>query len=414
MNLLFGIALKHLLARKRQSFVSLLGIIIGTAFFLAIASLMQGSEKDFIRRLVNNSPHITLSDEFRHARAQPVIEAFPDAAVELRSVKPVTETRGLRGYQQILERLSSLEGLKASPVLTGQALISFAGKDMAVTINGMNPSEIRNVSTIENYMKQGSIDGLIGNPSGLVIGEELARKLSIGMGRTITLVATGGQARTFKVMGIFRTGRASYDETQVFADLKRTQALMGKINRANSIIMKVPDPYQARMIAARIEAVEGYKAVSWQEASEDIMNTLMIRNVITYTIVSAVLVVAAFGIYNVISTVVMEKQRDIAILKSMGFHARDVLRIFIIQGLLLGMAGCLTGVPLGMALMLALMQIRLKPPGGTEMIAMPIDWSWPQFAIAISFALVAALLAALLPARKAAHVQPVDILRGSA
>lgn len=414
MNLLFGIALKHLLARKRQSFVSLLGIIIGTAFFLAIASLMQGSEKDFIRRLVNNSPHITLSDEFRHARAQPVIEAFPDAAVELRSVKPVTETRGLRGYQQILERLSSLEGLKASPVLTGQALISFAGKDMAVTINGMNPSEIRNVSTIENYMKQGSIDGLIGNPSGLVIGEELARKLSIGMGRTITLVATGGQARTFKVLGIFRTGRASYDETQVFADLKRTQALMGKINRANSIIMKVPDPYQARMIAARIEAVEGYKAVSWQEASEDIMNTLMIRNVITYTIVSAVLVVAAFGIYNVISTVVMEKQRDIAILKSMGFHARDVLRIFIIQGLLLGMAGCLTGVPLGMALMLALMQIRLKPPGGTEMIAMPIDWSWPQFAIAISFALVAALLAALLPARKAAHVQPVDILRGSA
>ena len=142
------------------------------------------------------------------------------------------------------------------------------------------------------------------------------------------------------------------------------------------------------------------------------MKTLAIRNTIMYTVVSAVLLVAAFGIYNVISTVVMEKHRDIAILKSMGFYAADVQKIFLIQGVLLGIAGSMAGLPLGMAFMAGLMQIRFKPPGATETINMPIDWSVPQFLIATAFAMVAAILAAFLPARKGAKVQPVDILRG--
>lgn len=144
------------------------------------------------------------------------------------------------------------------------------------------------------------------------------------------------------------------------------------------------------------------------------MNTLTIRNIIMYTVVSAVLVVAAFGIYNVISTVVMEKYRDIAILKSMGFYSEEIRRIFLIQGLILGAIGCLLGMPLGMAFMWLLMQVRFKPPGGSEVVTMPIDWSLPQFFVAGAFALAAALLAAFLPSRKAASVQPVDILRGGA
>ena len=117
------------------------------------------------------------------------------------------------------------------------------------------------------------------------------------------------------------------------------QALLKRPNRANTIIVKLDDPQQAQHVAAEIERRFGYKSVSWQEASEDMMSTLVTRNIIMYTVVSAVLIVAAFGIYNVISTVVLEKQRDIAILKSIGFRARDIRRIFLIQGLLLGIAG---------------------------------------------------------------------------
>jgi lipoprotein-releasing system permease protein len=132
-----------------------------------------------------------------------------------------------------------------------------------------------------------------------------------------------------------------------------------------------------------------------------------------YSVVSAVLLVAAFGIYNVISTVVMEKQRDIAILKSMGFHARDIQTIFLTEGLFLGVLGCLLGLPLGVAIMVGLGQLNFKFPGTTQLSRMPIDWSWQQFAIAGSFALIAAISAAWLPSRKGAKVKPVDILRGA-
>lgn len=123
-----AIAMKQLLARRRQSLVSLSGIVLGVAFFLAVSSLMTGSEDDFIRRLVDNSPHITMADEFRNPRLQPVEQLYPNGAIEIRHIKPLTETRGIRGYPQILAGLRTLPGLRASPVLLGQALISFAGK----------------------------------------------------------------------------------------------------------------------------------------------------------------------------------------------------------------------------------------------------------------------------------------------
>ena len=146
-----SIALKHLLARRRQSLVSLSGIVLGVAFFLAVSSLMQGSETDFIRRLVDNSPHITIEDEFRNPRPQPIEEINPTGAIEIRRVKPLTETRGIRGYPQILQGLRTRPALRASPVLAGQALISFAGKDIAISLNGMIPAEVNDVSTIQKY-----------------------------------------------------------------------------------------------------------------------------------------------------------------------------------------------------------------------------------------------------------------------
>jgi lipoprotein-releasing system permease protein len=413
MRMLVYIALKHLLARKRQSLVSVMGIVLGVAFFLAISSLMKGSENDFIQRLVDNAPHVTISDTFRSARIQPAQRLFGEDNVEVRHVKPLTETRGIRNYKQILETLKATEGVAASPVMAGQALVNFAGKDFGVTLNGMIPSEVMSVSTIEKYMIVGSINDLIANADGIIIGAELARKLSLSQGDNITVASTTGQLRIFKILGIFRTGRGSYDETQAFAGIKRVQALLDRSNRANTIIMKMQDFGNARSYAQQIEASIGYKAVSWQEASEDILSTLAIRNTIMYSVVSAVLVVAAFGIYNVISTVVMEKQRDIAILKSMGFYQKEICIIFVTQGVVLGITGCILGLPLGMGFMLGLGLVRLKPPGGTEFVQMPLDWGVMQFVIAASFAMIAAILAALLPARKAAKVQPVDILRGS-
>jgi len=139
-----------------------------------------------------------------------------------------------------------------------------------------------------------------------------------------------------------------------------------------------------------------------------------VRNLIMYSVVSAILVVASFGIYNTISTIVMEKIHDIAILKSMGFHARDVRRIFLAEGVILGALGSLFGVTLGMGLMWLLAQVEIKPPGASDLVHLPIYWGWEQYLLAVGFALVSAVGAAYLPARKAGRVQPVAILRGLA
>lgn len=407
-----GIAARHLLARKRQSLVSLLGIILGVAFFLSISSLMQGSEDDFIRRLIDNAPHITIVDQFRVPNLQPLMAAFPHGAIEVKRVKPETETRGIRGYKQILQYLAEFPGLSASPVLSGQALINFAGKDVGIALNGMLPADIERVTTIGKYMVVGKIMDLAANTNGIIIGDQLASDLSISMGQNLSVATTEGENHTFKVIGLFHTGRADYDEKQGFVELKRVQSLFNRANRANNIIIKLRDPNSAQSVAAEIEGEVHYKSISWQEASVDIMSLLLIRKIVMYTVVSAVLVVAAFGIYNVISTVVMEKQRDIAILKSMGFRADDVLSVFLVQGIILGLIGSSIGLPLGVGLMLALGDISFKTPGSTDIIYMPMAWNWFQFTMAACFAIVAAVLAAFIPARKASRVDPVDILRG--
>ncbi|MGB5062242.1 MAG: ABC transporter permease [Candidatus Competibacter sp.] len=414
MSLQLSIAVTQLISRRRPTLVSLTGIALGVAFFLAVSSLMRGSERDFIKRLIDNSPHITVSDEYRKAQKQPASMLWPDGAVEVRRVKPLTEVRGIRGHAQKLAFVESLPGLRAAPVLMGSVVLTFAGRNEGVTLNGIIPAKMKGVSTIEEKLTQGSLEALAANPNGIVIGEGLAKKFGLSMGSVVNAASPGGEVRTLKVVGIFRTGNASYDENQTFALLKRVQGLLDRADRVNRFIIQLDNPYAARDVAAVIERQVGYKAVSWQESAEDLMSVLLVRNLIMYSVVSAILVVASFGIYNTISTIVMEKIHDIAILKSMGFHARDIRRIFLAEGVILGALGSLFGVTLGMGLMWLLAQVEIKPPGASDLVHLPIYWGWEQYLLAAGFALTSAVGAAYLPARKAGLVQPVAILRGLA
>ena len=412
MSIQLEIAVTHLVNRKRPTLVSLVGIVLGVAFFLAVSSLMRGSERDFIKRLVDNSPHITVSDEYRNPRVQPAVARWPEGAVEVRRVKPLTEVRGIRGHAQKLAFIESLPGLRAAPVLVGSVVLTFAGRSEGVTLSGIIPAKMQGVSTLEAKMTEGSLAALAANPNGLVIGEGLAKKFGLSLGGVVNVAAPAGEVRALKVVGLFRTGNASYDETQTFALLKRVQGLLDRPDRVNRFILQFGDPYVARDVARRIEQQIGYKAVSWLEASEDLMSVLLVRNLIMYSVVAAILVVAAFGIYNTLSTIVMEKVHDIAILKSMGFHARDIQQIFLAEGVLLGLIGSLLGLGLGLGLMALLGQVEIKPPGATDIVQLPIYWGYDQYLIALGFALTSAVGAAVLPARKAARVQPVTILRG--
>ena len=413
MKIQLDVALGHLTHRRRQTLVSLSGVVLGVAFFLAVSSLMRGSEKDFLKRMVDNSPHVTVSDEYRKAQPQPAWTAWPDGAVLTHHVKPPNEPRGIRGHRQILEFIEAQEGVRAAPVLQGTAVLTFSGKQQGVTLSGVIPAKMRQVTTIDEKFVSGDLEALNATPNGIVIGQGLADKFSLRMGSTLSVLAPSGQSRTMKVVGIFRTGNASYDEGQTFMMLKRAQGLLDKPNRVNRIIVQMEDPYDAKDLGHLIEDRFAYKSVSWIEASEDILSLLLVRNTIMYSVVSAILLVASFGIYNTISTIVMEKTKDIAILKSMGFHARDIRLIFLFEGMIVGVIGSTLGLLMGAGLMAGLAQLEIKAPGMTEKVHLPLWWGAEQFALAALFAMGSCVLAAYLPARKAGRVQPVDILRGA-
>ena len=154
---MWRIALKNLLSHKRRLIGTASAVVLGVAFFLAVSSLMSGSESDFLKRLVDNSPHITISDEFRKPAPQPAAMRWPEAAVAIRHVKPLAETRGIRGYRQKLSFVESLPGVRAAPTLTGSAVLTFAGREHGVTITGIVPAKMKHVSTIEEKMVAGTI-----------------------------------------------------------------------------------------------------------------------------------------------------------------------------------------------------------------------------------------------------------------
>jgi lipoprotein-releasing system permease protein len=413
MAIALDIALAHLTSRKRQTLVSVGGVVLGVAFFLAVSSLMRGSEKDFLKRLVDNSPHITVYDEYRRPSVQPVLLRWPQAAVTIHNVKPQRETRGIRGWPQKLKLIEALPALRAAPVLVDSAVVEFAGRQQGVQLSGVVPEKMKGVTNIEEKMIAGSLDALSANPNGIIVGKGLIDKFNLHLGSVVSVVAGNGQSRPLRVVGIFRTGNASYDEAQAFLELKRAQSLFGRENRINRVIIQLDDAYGAREVAQTIETGVGYKSVSWVEASEDILSLLLVRNIVMYSVVSAILLVASFGIYNTISTIVLEKTRDIAIMKSMGFHARDVRRVFLLQGLIVGAIGSILGVLLGIGLMQVLAQIEVRPPGIVEVVHLPLWWGLEQYAMAAAFAMASCVAASSLPARRAGRVHPVDILRGA-
>lgn len=414
MPLVLSIALTHLRARTRQSLVSLLGVATGVGFSIAMAALMQGSQLDFINKIIDATPHITIKDEFRNPDEQPALRRYPGAAVSVEGAKPTEEVRGIKGARQKLAALEGQSGLSVSPVLRGQVVIRYFGKDEAAAIAGIEPNRHVKVSQLADDIHEGRLQDLHTAAHGLVMGDGLARKLAVKLGDTVTVSSPVGIVFKMKVVALFHTGVISLDEGEVYALLKKVQVLQDRPNVINRLYVKTGDVYGAFDQAREIEARFGYRAESWDEANQDILEALQVRNVIMYTVVAAILLVAGMGIFNVVSTITFEKLRDIAIMKSMGFSESDIRWIFVLQGLIAGSVGSILGWGLGFGLCQAMETVEFQVKWATEMTQLPLYYSPWHYVIATTFALTAAGLAAYIPAKRAARVDPVEIIRGAA
>jgi lipoprotein-releasing system permease protein len=415
MSLAFDIALAHVVKRKRQSLVSILGVMLGVGFFIAMASMMQGFQRDFVARVIDVQPHIVVKDEFREPPRQPADRfEIQGAAVEIVGVKPRDEPRGIRNARGVIAAIQDMPGVAVAPTLTGQAFLRYGTRDVAATLTGIDPTAERRVTNLEKDLIAGSLDALQTTANGLILGESLARKLGAATGTTLTLVSTQGVALKAKVVGVFRSGITSVDNTVAYTLLKKAQVVQDRPNVINQLRLRLVDVEQAQSIAQRIEVRFGYRAEPWQESNANVLGIFVIQNAVMYSTVGTILIVACFGIFNVVSTVVYEKTRDIAILKSMGFRERDVQRIFILQGLVVGIVGTLAGWLLGFLLVSFMGTLRFDIEGFVRSQGFILYRSPVHYAISGGFALVSSVFAAWLPSRKAARVNPVDIVRGAA
>ena len=414
--LTLSIATAYLFVRKRQTLISIFGVAMGVGFFIAVIAMMQGFQNYFVSKVLDVAPHVIMKDEFRTAPRQPVYNAYPGAVVQLDGVKPKDEQRGILGGDRIVREIAQMQGVNVAPSLRGQVLLHYGGKDLAATLVGIVPHLEVKTSNIEKDMAEGSLYDLLTNRNGIILGAGLAKNLGARLGSKISVVSPEGVGLIMKVEGIMRTGITEVDYTQSYALLEKSQILQKRDNRINLIKIRLDNINQAADLAAQLEARYTYRTEGWEETNENIFGLFRMQNIIMYSVVTAILIVAGFGIFNIITTVVNEKVRDIAILKSMGFGKRDIEYIFLWQGLIVGAMGAVAGWALGYVLMGAMEKIPMNmgKEGFVVIEHMILYRSYSHYLISGLLAILSASMAALLPARKAAALNPVDIIRGAA
>lgn len=410
MNLVLTIAWTHVRHRARQTLVAIAGVMTGVAFSVMMAAVMEGSQEDFIRTLVDALPHIAVSDEMREPTLQPADQFY--GAAEFHGLTPNVRRRGIKNPMATIAALESWVPGTLTASVQSKAVLRFAGRNLTVSIIGIDPHTEINVSNLGTHMRQGTLNSLYRSSNAILLGDRLAAKIGARVNSNITLASAEGSSMNATVAGIFHTGFRSMDEGTGYVLLRTAQILERQTGIINEIRVRTADPMHARLISERIGEQTGYKAISWQEAQEDLLAAITLRNILMYTIVGAILLVASFGTYNIISTITHEKTRDIAILKSLGLRNAEIRRIFIIEALMIGLLGAAAGWVCGYLLTRGVGALEFKTPY-SDHNQMPVVYSVTHYLIASSVALGSSLVAGYFPARAAARLHPVEIIRGA-
>lgn len=410
MNLLIDIAWTHVSSRVRQTMVGTAGVAMGVGFTIMMAGLMQGSQVDFLRQLVDAMPHITVTDEKRSVASQPAEQEF--GAVGVSNASNINRRPGIRYPDSIVASLESwVPGAVAASVKTNAIILHGAAR-VGVSLTGIDPKTEARVSKIATQMREGALDDLSKAPNGIVIGDGIAQKLAIATGNTV-LLAAGDIQITAVVVGIFRTGLKQFDESNIYSLNRVAQVLIGRSGVINQLNIRLRDPLQSQHVATQVEAQIGYKAVSWQEANADLIGTFAVRDFIMLTVMAAMLLVSSFATYNIISTITYEKRHDIAIMKSLGMREYLVRRIFVLEATILGGIGIVLGWALGFALCYSLGKVTVYNPISGATVPLEIYYSPMQYIVVGGISMICCAGAAFFPARKATRVHPVEIIRGA-
>ncbi|MEM0994998.1 MAG: ABC transporter permease [Bacteroidota bacterium] len=415
-RLLLSISKTHLLSRIKQSSIAALGVTFGIGTFVTMMSFMTGLNKMLDNLILDRTPHIHLYNEIKASEQQPVdLYAAADNVLNIvHSVKPKQSKAEIRNALPILNNLREHPAvLGVTPQVKAQAFYVSGTIELNGIINGIDPLAEDRLFNLSNYITAGTLRDLANNSSGIILGAGAAKKMSLQVGDRLQLATAAGDIFSLKIVGLYQSGLAEIDNVQSYANLKTAQQLLAKSNNfITDINIKLHDLQRAPELTATFAKQYKVSAIDINTANAQFEVGTTIRNMITYAVSITLLIVAGFGIYNILNMLIYEKMNDIAILKATGFTGKDVRWIFVSQAMLIGLIGGTIGLLIGFGLSIVISQLPFETEALPTIKTFPVNFNPLFYIIGITFALISTFFAGYLPAKKAQRIDPVDIIRG--
>ncbi|PYK30945.1 MAG: ABC transporter permease, partial [Verrucomicrobia bacterium] len=390
--------------------LSLSGVVFGVAIFICTQAQTQGLSRYFIESNIGSNGALVIRSRFR-PRYEPLMVAAKNSKA---STSRRLYFEGITNPNEIMRVSRQFpDVISCSPVLRGTVSARAGFENATVDLYGIDAALHARTTDILRQLIEGSFDDFRNNTSAIIIGSRLAELLQTSVGDTVQLLAPNGEYWRFSVAAIARAGIGSIDSTRIYSHAKVAQALLQQPSGASMIIYKLRDRNRAPMLASRFETLFQHNALSWQEREESTLQLFLTLRMSVAITVSLIILLAGFGIFNVLTMSVLAKIKEIAILRSMGYRRKDISAIFLWQGALIAAAGSIVGCLLGALMTWGVSHIPIHLRGLLYTNYFLVTWDWRHYVFATLLAILAVFIASYVPARRAAELPPVVTIRGS-
>lgn len=402
------VALRFLREGRMQTLFIVVGIAIGVGVIVFMSALLSGLQANFVRRVLSAQAHIQLLPAREVTRALGPPAGTDAGAIEVATVQaPLQRLKSIDQWQSVVSEIRAMPDVRVvSPAATGSALVVRGDASRAITLIGIDPELFFRIVPLPDNIVQGQARLTNGD---ILIGIELASDLGLSAGDKLRISSASGGANTLTVAGIFDLGNKGANQRTTYVALRTSQSLLGLIGGVSSIDVTVKDVYAAETVARRITAATGVQADSWITTNAQFFAAVQAQTTANTAIRFFVALSVAFGIASVLVVSVVQKSREIGILRAMGVSRGQVLRVFLLEGGLLGLAGSIGGAAMGLGA-LVLWQRYARNADGTPLFALTIEPA--LLAAALVLATFTGLIAAFAPALRAARLDPVVAIRG--
>jgi lipoprotein-releasing system permease protein len=415
-TVILNIAKTHLLTKIKQTSTAALGVTFGIGAYITLVCFMTGLNGMLDDLILNQTPHIHVYNEIAPSEKQPVslYNEFKESFNVVHSIKPKLSQKKIHNALPIITYLEDNEHVRAAlPQIKSQIFYIAGSIEIGGNLTGIKPLEEAKLFNMADYIVQGSAEALHTTDNGILLGIGIAKKMSLKIGDRVQLSPIGGGIFPLKIVGFYQSGIADLDAIQSFANIKTVQRILGEAqNYITDINVKLHDIEEAVSLSKKIEQQFNLTAIDIKTANAQFETGTTIRNLITYAVSITLLIVAGFGIYNILNMLIYEKMNDIAILKATGFSGRDVQLIFMSQAMIIGFVGGVLGLLIGFGLAKLIGTVPFQTEALPTVETYPINMNPIFFIIGFTFAMLSTFLAGYLPSKKAKKIDPVRIIRG--